>query len=229
MRKLLMCCVAFIFFLSCVDLDYSKKVDTSEFHKRELVVKVGDQLITGAGVVKRKTRYKISAHFKEKMKRVTIANPHREVVFRNISKLEYDFYPSFLLENDGSNVMQISALSAKGVSHDAIIDFTAGEDLDGDVYCNGAALNGVASICQARKGTIQKIWFKSKVKAYSEKSCASPLSADGKKTLDEDVAYSYTVKVSLGFCVYLFVDLKTNKKHRLTTFGYDKLRVGYDF
>jgi len=205
------------FLLGCTT---TPDINTSLLHKREFQLSVNDQKINGVGIVNRKSNYRIRFSLKKKLARLAMVNCHRELIWRNIQALDYYLIPVMFLENENSCLLKIQALDEKGVSHDAIIDFTAGEQLEADIYCNAEKeTHKGASICQGRKGTYQVVWFKEKVSVKHPERCPAPESKGG---------YQWKIQLASNLCIYKFISA-SGSVHRYTTFGYDTMRVDYEY
>jgi hypothetical protein len=124
------------------------------------------------------------------------------------------------MENVNKCWMKVIAITSKGETHSAIIEFRAGESLAAKLLCNGKTdpAQGVG-ICQSRSGLLQRIEFDVPVLFAEQEGCAAMKPAPGLTPVD-DSAYEYML--SPGFCSYKFMDEK-RRQFSLTTYGYETI------
>jgi hypothetical protein len=124
---------------------------------------------------------------------------------------EFQYLMRPQLEDIGSCILKAEALLADGSVKKAIIDFVDKEAMVAFSSCNGSTVQTVgASLCQAPKSLRQMLQVSGDVDVVGMDKCA---------TLSCNAIRCY-YNISLGFCVYRIVDLKTRQVHRLTTYGF---------
>jgi hypothetical protein len=111
--------------------------------------------------------------------------------------------------------MKATAITNKGETVTGIIDFTAGEQLKGELSCNGQVYKSTgAGFCQSRENLIQNIEFSEETVFAFGEGCNEP-----KKGY---ISTSYDISLNKGFCTYQFIN-KDKETYRLTTYGYDSI------
>lgn len=163
--------------------------------------------------------YDFKFRWKERAELIKITTCHRETVIEANrifhSKKEFDWrYVPTALELDGVCPLFIGAYDTKGQHSWAYVDFRLPtEKLKAHVNCSGLSLDYVGlSVCQARKGLMQRISFKSKVIHNV---------SDGCSRLDDLGNNSFEISTERGLCHYVFSDVKSKQVHRLTVYGYE--------
>lgn len=169
----------------------------------------------GTATVQRKSNQKFEIDFGQTTVWGLFATCHRDIKMKNPKgKVIWYYIPAMYIENLKSCIMIHKQINNKGNSHYAIINFTAGEALLADMYCNGSKTAELgSSICQARAGSEQMLWFKEPVKAFTDDAC-------NQFTTSGD--YQYYYKTTQNFCAYVFRN-KAGEIHRHVTYGYQKL------
>lgn len=198
------------------DYEISPKVN----YRHELNFQLDDTHHKGiAPRVQRASSYRLKISYPEKIERQIIRTCARDIITRDISSFDQRIGPmAFGVENMGSCIWQIEAISKDGSVHEAMIDFTAGEELEADVLCDGDRAKKVKGsyLCQAYAGSkYQVIWFYQKVDAYWLDEC-EPLVTENK--------LYFMVSPGSGVCLYRFVS-QEGKEFRLSVYGYDKVRL----
>lgn len=204
-------------YMSCAHKEFD--LDTTETWRRELELSVNGEMVRGSRTIPRASSYRIKLDLKQKLQRISLITCHRELIWRNVSSLDYTLVPVMFLENSGSCIMKIQAITDKGYAHNANIDFKANESLPThSIYCNGDEFNNVqgAFMCQARVGSIQKLWFKDAVKPYNLEKCPNPI-----KISD----FEWHITINQDFCLYVFKAVNKKDLFRFTSFGYNKVSV----
>ncbi len=131
-------------------------------------------------------------------------------------RVEFDFTPTAL--EKGDCLMELGGYEAKGGRHSwALIDFQDGIDtLPAKIFCNGTVVESKGvSICQSKKGLLQQILFKNETLIETSKAC--------RMKIDKGKEFQFLTKK--GRCMYHFLDIKTDRTHRLTTFGYEGILI----
>ena len=172
----------------------------------------------GTGVLQRKSSQDIFFVLPKNTLKVMLTTCSREDFFPypdTTKPLKYNYIPVMYLENWDSCILRATAITDKGEIFNSLIDFTAGEELEAEVACNGKVekLKGV-SLCQTRKALIQNIEFKEETVFVSGEGCPEPTKGY--------ISTSYDLKVKEGFCAYQFID-REKKVFRLTTYGYETI------
>lgn len=207
--------------LFCALLHYScATVDTLPVHDTEgleatLPFKIEGKQYLGVATVQRRSNQKIEINFGDKVAWGLFATCHRDFKIRNPrGQWTWRYIPAMYIENVGSCIMIHKQVTKKGDSHYAIINFTSGEDLTANIKCNGETRKTLgASICQARVGTEQMLWFDEPVTAYTDDSCNQVITPTG---------YQMVYKMSPNFCGYIFKG-RSGKIHRHVSYGYQTL------
>lgn len=165
----------------------------------------------GVATVPRKSNQKFEFDFNSDIAWALFSTCHRDFKIKNPKGYwKWYYVPAMFIENVGSCILIHKQITTKGTEHFAIVNFSAGESLKATMACNGSKTEEVgASICQAREGTIQRLWFHKPVKAYTDDSCP-PISENG---------YRMEYKIKSDFCAYLFIDAD-GEIHRHVSYGY---------
>lgn len=171
---------------------------------------------SGTATVQRKSSQTITFKIPKGTIKFMITTCSREEFFAYPqSDIKYVYIPVMFLENLDSCLMKATAITSKGETVTGIIDFTAGEDLQGELSCNGQVYKTRgAGFCQSRTKLIQNIEFSEETVFASGEGCPEP-----KKGY---ISTSYDISLSKGFCAYQFMS-KDKKVYRLTTYGYDTI------
>ena len=199
---------------SCASVDKLPVHDTDGL-EATLPFKVEGKRYVGVATVQRKSNQKIEIDFGDDVAWGLFATCHRDFKIRNPrGEWSWRYIPAMYIENVGSCIMIHKQVTKKGDSHYAIINFTSGEDLNPTLKCNGESRETLgASICQARAGTEQMLWFREPVTAYTTDACAP---------VKRETGYQMVYKISSNFCAYVFKS-NSGKIHRHVTYGYQTL------
>lgn len=170
----------------------------------------------GTATVQRKSSQNIKFKIPKGTIKFMIATCSREEFFAYPeSDIKYTYIPIMFLENLDSCIMKATAITNKGETITGIIDFTAGEQLKGELSCNGQVYKSTgAGFCQSRQNLIQNIEFSEETVFAFGEGCNEP-----KKGY---ISTSYNISLSKGFCTYQFMN-KDKETYRLTTYGYDSI------
>lgn len=209
--------VAVLLLSGCVSVS-PDALNVEKLYRKDMELKIDGQKITdGVYVLPKKPAYKITAYLYRKAQIFKITSCHREWVWQAPGDdIDFVYEPIKGIEDTGLCPLEIGGFDLKGQHSWAYIDFAGSETLTAEIGCNGhiAQHNGV-SICQCRKGLIQRITFREKVKGYSVERCGDLETQDNK---------TFQVIVSPSKCVYLFKN-SDGAEHRLTTIGYDDIML----
>jgi hypothetical protein len=172
----------------------------------------------GTAVLQRKSSQTINFTIPKGTVKFMITTCSREEFFAypdSSKPFKYIYVPVMYLENLESCLMKVTAITDKGETVTGLIDFTAGEELEGELSCNGKVIksDGVG-LCQSRKELIQNIQFKEETVFAAGKGCPDPVPGY--------ISTSYNITLKAGFCTYQFMN-KDKKIYRLTTYGYETI------
>lgn len=193
------------------------------FYRRDIKLISDGAEGNGLLVLKNKKDYEIVIESKNKLDLLTITTCHREItqekvssgIFGNKNKYTWKFIPTEI--ELGYCPIEISGFEESKGRH--AWGFIDREDeslkLDSEIECNGEKnIKTGISICQSKKGLIQKLNFQSEVKVVAQTGCEYLLGTDKK---------SITYKLPKGICLYLISD--GINKHRHTAMGYESIIV----
>jgi hypothetical protein len=172
----------------------------------------------GTAVLQRKSSQAINFTIPKGTVKLMVTTCSREDFFAypdSTKPFKYNFVPVMFLENLESCLMKVTAITDKGETVTGLIDFTAGEELEGELACNGKVekTKGVG-FCQSRKDLIQNIEFKEETVFAVGEGCPEPKQGY--------ISTSYNIPLKGGFCTYQFMN-KERKVYRLTTYGYETI------
>lgn len=179
---------------------------------------VDDVTYQGTAVLQRKSSQTINFVIPKDTIKFMITTCSREEFFAypDSNRLfKYTYIPVMYLENLESCLMKVTAITNRGETVTGLIDFTAGEELEGEISCNGKVQKTKgAGLCQSRKGLIQNIEFNEETVFAAGDDCPEPKQGY--------ISTSYNIPLKGGFCTYQFMN-KDKKIYRLTTYGYETI------
>ncbi len=201
----------------CPEVQRVDGIAPSEYLRATLPVEIDGVTVPGAGVAQRRAAAKIKVVLPERTKLLTLRSCHRYVPLPNPqSPLVYAYSPAFLLENEGSCVVFVSAITEQGKRYLGIVDWTADERGGASVDCNGERRQTIGvSFCQSRAGLLQSVWPAEKSELAASAPGCNPMRQDGER---------YFYAISKGLCVYSF-RLSSGEYHRHTTWGYEDVGI----
>jgi len=206
-----------LLFVGCVSTS-PDQLSVEKLYRKDMALKIDGRKVTqGVYVLEKKPSYDMTAYLYRKALVFKITSCHREWVWTDPGDdIAFKYEPIKGIEDEGLCPLEIGGFDTKGQHSWAYVDFAGDEKLLAEIGCNGyvSQFRGV-SVCQCRKGLLQRISFTEPVKAYSPDRCPEPISDDEKH---------YTVVVDPGKCVYLFKGASGNI-HRMTTIGYDDVML----
>lgn len=203
-----------------------QQLDPKVFYKRDIQIDINGSTFEGVTVVPYASKYDLVLTAKGDLDLILLRSCHREFTGEKLSsgwfsknKFKYTYVPVLGLEDDRVCPLRIDAYeSAKGRHSWAFIDFTNPKyQLRYELSCNGSVGLAIGvGVCQAKKGTAQRVRFWEPVRFAAPKpdGCAVPV-----KNGDW-----YEIDASLGECLYHF-DSKDGKIGRLTQVGYEGVLV----
>lgn len=201
-------------------------IDMSKLYRKDMSIEVNGLKGKGTLVVPQSNYYEFKIKGIANLDLFTISTCSREITqeeaggtgwFTNKKKFEFKFEPLPIEMQPGCPI-RLSALTKSDPKHSwGYVDFQDNKHtLTATLQCNGRWIKSAGvSICQARKGLIQKISFQSETKVSQAGDC--------RFQTESDVSQAFEFTVSQGECVYLFKDTKGERFHRLTTIGYDQI------
>lgn len=204
----------------------AQSYDQGKTYRHELQLEVNGIQGRGTLVLPEASSYRIKGKSAGRLDFLTLTTCHREFIAEQQGhSFEYEFKPSPPIEGQGACPLHISGYEQQKGRHVwAVIDFQGKEyQLPGKLFCDGAVVvaQGV-SICQSRAGLEQRLEF-------GEETITA--TAEGEKAKECSVpnlsGQAWAWKTAKGECVYTFKG-KSGRYHRLTTIGYDGIRVMED-
>lgn len=216
--------------LSCSPMPV-QEVKKGTHYKYDMVITVDGIKRVGMLVARKLPSHQITLQAHGDLDLFSVETCHRQMstenagtgwwIFRDKRKLEFTYAPSPTIETDGYCPIRLSGLTEKnGQSSWAFVDFEEPQTtLPALMQCDGAApfkSNGV-TVCQSRWGALQKITFPEKVVVTPTEGCEIPIPAGQKEFL---------FPIAKGFCVYNFTEvapLEKQRRHRLTTYGFEQV------
>jgi hypothetical protein len=197
-------------------------VSPDTFYRRDMDTKVDGVRYPGYGVLPLKNEYEFEVSTKHDMDRFSATTCHRQIVeekvdgtgwFKKKATYKFKFVRQGSIEQTDPCPMELVG-SADSNDHSwAFFDFvTPDYNLKGKLECDGwqNTYPGV-SVCQAKKGLVQKVSFEKAVRTSFEPGCE--IKSDDSKT--------FIFEMPRARCVFIFCASKT-ECHRLTTIGYDE-------
>lgn len=231
MRWLIAIAPATLALLSC-SLNPTQPVRSDVAYKYDMLITVDGITRTGMLVATKKPDHTIFVQSQGDLDLFSVETCHRQMDTENAGtakwyggydkrRLSFVYTPSPLIETDGYCPVRLSGLTEKhGQSSWAFIDFEEPQTvLPAIMQCDGAVpfeSNGV-TVCQSRWGALQKITFPVKVVVTPPPGCEMVESANKREFL---------FPISKGFCVYNFTEvapLEKQRRHRLTTYGFEQI------
>lgn len=208
-----------------------QKLDPEVFYKRDLPVCLKDVgCFEGAAVFPDQTTYEfdIAPKGEASIDLLLVNSCHREEtfektatgwwIFKNKSRFKYYYSPVAGLEDTGDCSVRINTLEKTQGRHAWFVARFENKKytLPASVFCNGEKkdFHGV-SICQSKRGLIQRIKFNEPVMIEADPNCPMP-----KKAVDG----AYEWNVSIGECGYSIIS-GSGKKHDLLAIGYDGVLI----
>jgi hypothetical protein len=186
-----------------------------------MVARVNGKSGIGALVVPRSSKYTIEVQGKGKIDLFSLASCHREFTaeknasgFVGENGFKYEYDPSLGIEDSGHCPIQIAGFEEQKGRHSWVyLDIDNGEaTLPARLVCNGVTQSfGGVSICQSKRGLIQRIEFDGPVK-HAKSVCAELKTSDSK-------SFEYAIPKSI--CVWVFKEWEGGRIHRHTTIGYE--------
>lgn len=210
-----------LIFFGCVSLN--EQVDANTFYRYDIDINGNGLNSSGLTVLPVHKKYEFVFKSEGFIDTFTIKTCHqyRTIVDDSIIKRKYvkiTYIPSDLESTKRACPLFVHAYEkGKGRHSFGMIDFQRPFfSLKSKVSCNGTDgyFNGV-SVCQSERGLIQQIAFDEKSSVEIQAKCSSPTTKDNK---------TYQIKLSKGFCSYVFVS-ESGEWHRLTTYGFEKVLV----
>lgn len=192
--------------------------DTSSIFKHELEMYVESYTHIGVGnVVSDSKEIEIEIPAK-KTKLITITSCHREQIYRGVNERKWSLFynPRNGIEDKNYCPLDIKVFYESGHIAYGFLDFKYEKELTipAKVSCNGKQRDTIGfSICQSRKGLIQRLKFSNNPHPKMQKGCK----LDKGKLLGE-----YFIRPDKNKCVYLF-QLSNGSRYRFVTLGYEEI------
>lgn len=215
-----------LFLCSCSLVNQS--LNPNIVYRRDIEVTVNGQHFVGTGVPARADKYQMVIKAKGVINMLTITTCHREEQlefkdpnwFQKGNTVEWVYVPVKGIEDGKGCMMEIGAFEkTKGRHGWAALDFLNGfESVPATLQCDGVSRSvGPVSICQAKSGLVQKIFFDRRMKVAPDRDECKVF-----RTIDEKT-YEFQMPNNTE-CTYYFGD-KDGKFHRLTLIGYNSILV----
>lgn len=187
-------------------------------NRASLPFSVDNTSYQGTAVLQRKSSQTINFVIPKGTLKFMITTCSREEFFPypdSTKAFKYTYVPVMYLENLESCLMKVTAITDKGETVTGLIDFTAGEELEAELSCNGRVEKSKgAGLCQSRKELIQNVEFKEETVFAMGEGCPEPKQGY--------ISTSYNIPLKSGFCTYQFMS-KSKQIYRLTTYGYETI------
>lgn len=218
--------VAFVLLGSCSTIP-APELKNNITYKHDIQLEVNGQKGTGFLIVQPAEIYKVKLKAKARIDLLSFINCHRDITRqaayednglfsgKKVAKLEIFKNSPIETEYCPYNIV---AYDIKGRHSFGLIDFyDENFTLAAKHNCNGSnfTAKGV-SVCQGFHGTYQEI-------NLPERSRIKTNKLECKLNLEDSEHFRYEIKK--GVCVYAIRGLKSNKYHRLTTIGYEKIII----
>ncbi len=218
-----------LFISSCISIP--DKIEDNTLYRRDMVVEINGKVFQGTATPPKSDIYAIHVYTKGELDLFTLETCHREDVTEkawNIIKrkglfrrkieikneLEFTFTPTEIEKTD-CPILLGGFEQKKGRHSWAFVDPQEDrEPLTATSSCNGTIQqNPTVTACQTKAGLIQSIQFDMEVVGSCEDGCNLPKST-GKK---------FEWATGKGRCACMFVVKGSDRYHRLTTIGYDRV------
>lgn len=206
---------------------------TERYYKKDIKMVINKKYYEGVAVVPYSGTYRIDINTDVDFDLFTAASCHREIDAKKIhidrkrkwfgiidkKYISFDYEPERALEGSFQNKYCPLTLGLyhkdTGQEYWGFIDFrTSAENMTATMYCNGERkrLVGVG-ICQSRVSLIQMIVFDEETEVFTDCGNFKPK------------GYGYHYATPFEECVSLFVGKDSNQMFRLTTFGYNRIKM----
>jgi len=191
----------------------SLQQDPSMVYKKTLRVTIDDQPYRGTGVYPLSETQKITISPVITPQVIRITSCHREIFLEN-PKVPYRFhYDPTDIESSPACPLEIGVYSIKKGVEYGYIDFITKENLPATIHCNGEIdIAGGVSICQAKKGLVQKISFSDPVRYKT--NCLI--------MIEKNNTFEY--QAPKGICQAIFTDSQ-GLLHRHIVYGYEDILI----
>jgi len=210
----------------------NQSIDLNIIYRRDIEVTINGERFAGTGVPKKADKYDMVIRAKGVINMLTITTCHREVQieygnpgwFAKGNEVKWTYVPVRGVEDRKGCMMEIGAFEKKKGRHGwAAIDFTNGfESVPATTQCDGfTKVVGSVSICQAKRGLVQRIWFDRRMKVAPDRGECKVFRTDAGEDTYEKLYYFQMPDTE---CTYYFGD-KDGKFHRMTLIGYDSILV----
>lgn len=233
-KNILLFLFALILINSCSSSSIPDKLDPSIIYKRDMLIKIDGVESYGVMVVPLKTKHDLHIIAQGDLDLFTFTTCHREETAENAwnvtersglfrrriekkREIKMEYKPTPLEQSGGCPIYLGGYEEEKGRHSWGVIDFETPEaTLPATLHCNGQRYSGNGvSICQGRMGLIQMIEFPSTVVVIPSKGCELGMTRGN----------VFKFPLPRGECVYAFMELSTDRIHRLTTIGYELIPI----
>lgn len=214
---------------------FFKRFRKGKYRKTEIVNKKVS--FCGTGVLPYMDQYKIRVKSKSEINFFSMTSCHEETttenptssLFNDGKKVNINYKPT--IERGEACPLYFAAYNRRKKHTTGLVVFeNPAYKLEAMLYCNGYVTMHVGiSVCQSRRGLIQKIEFKEPVAigdpviGPSERSSKEPNCP--KIDLSEDKKSTKLFKIPGRECIYPFIGLKSGKIHQFYTVGYEGILI----
>lgn len=218
--------IAVIYFFASCATPEPKLHSAETFYRRDMLIEVDGKTYPGYGVLPLRDEYNFKVTTKHDMDRFLATSCHRQIVeekvgdtgwFSKKATYKFTFKRASGVEQSDPCPLQLVGSADSNEHSFGFLEFqTSADTLPAVLECDGwkNTYNGV-SVCQAKKGLVQKISFQTPVRTAFDSGCELPIPSDKK---------NFVYEIPRGRCVMVFCN-EQRQCHRLTTIGYDEAWV----
>lgn len=223
MRNLIILILLCIIAASCASTDNPMSATTAYRMDMELIE--GNRSAEGMMTLPRKAKYEIELTSPGRLDLLTLKTCSRDVAIEKAGgwirkgRAKYIYVPNELEQRPACD-LEIWGFDAKKGKHALgyIVFDNLDDRLPARVTCGESNKNYAGtSVCQGSVGTKQRIAFASSVWHTASEACLAGI------TIESESAFE--IRISTGFCDYLFLSKTTGEVHRLVTYGFEQTMV----
>lgn len=230
----------FLLLFGCESARVDQVLDEDIVYRRDIIIAVNGRVGEGVLVLPQAPKYDFTIEARGDLDLFVLTSCNREWTKekawnvsevakigwfgwgeRKITKkrqVSFTYIPDTLEKNEACPLW-LGGFDQNGKHSWGFVDFEGTVDtLPARVHCNGETTrdNGV-SVCQSKEGLIQGVEFETEVIATTEPPTCE---------LDNTRGIYFEFGLARGECTYLFKTIaKPRKSFRLTTIGYQKIRI----
>lgn len=205
---------------ACQTPKADEKLDPDVVYKRDIELTINGKKTVGMAVAPAKEAYTIGVKAIGKLDLFTFTNCHREMAQQlTTNETTVNFTPIPGLEDKNCSVNLAGYEKERGRHAWGFIEFESPDyTIVATLKCNGVvSVTSGVSVCQSLNGLFQQIEFSVPVIVGTKGQCPPIQEPADFKT--------YRFPITKGQCSYVFLekDKNSNRMHRLTTIGYEKI------